>query len=338
MAADLYHIRRLEHGYNAQTILEINELSISESSITGLIGPNGSGKSTLLRILGFIETPRSGEVRFMNAPAAPFSPLVRFQVSLLTQTPYLMKRSVKKNIAYGLQLRGDTDHLDARVREALELVGLCPKEFSARQWCELSGGEAQRVALAARLALKPKVLLLDEPTASIDVASAQRIRDASLQARGQWGATLVIASHDWQWLHEICDDVIHLFKGKRLSAGHETILFGPWEPADNGFWKRALPDGQSVFVSPPPHAEAAAVLPAAALAVQMPNGAPPRCALTGTVSRLTLEKRTRQVIATLHAGDLPVTIKFTAQQATDLALLPGTRLTLRYDPDAVQWV
>ncbi len=69
------------------------------------------------------------------------------------------------------------------------------------------------MALAARLALKPKVLLLDEPTASVDAASAQLIKEASLRARKELGTTLIVASHDWQWLYEICDEILHLLTG-----------------------------------------------------------------------------------------------------------------------------
>ena len=125
-----------------------------------------------------------------------------------------MKRSVFNNVAYGLKLRGNGRKIATKVDEALTLVGLPGQVFARRPWYALSGGEAQRVALAARLALKPSVLLLDEPTASVDAASAQLIKEASLRARSQWDATLIVASHDWQWLYEICDEIWHLFKGK----------------------------------------------------------------------------------------------------------------------------
>jgi tungstate transport system ATP-binding protein len=92
-------------------------------------------------------------------------------------------------------------------------LGLDPDTFARRQWDELSGGEAQRVALAARLVLNPRVLLLDEPTASVDARSSELIRSASLRARNDWGTTLVIASHDREWLYDVCDEVLHLFKG-----------------------------------------------------------------------------------------------------------------------------
>ena len=90
------------------------------------------------------------------------------------------------------------------------MVGLPPDKFSRRKWFELSGGEAQRVALAARLVLRPEVLLLDEPTSSVDVASAQRMHEAVLEAKNSWKTTLVIASHDQTWLHGVCDTYVDL--------------------------------------------------------------------------------------------------------------------------------
>ena len=163
---DIYTLENVKYLYGEKSALSVDGLSIRPSSIVGLMGPNGSGKSTLLKLLAFVEKPTTGKIRYKGKPAAPFSKSVRFQITLLTQAPYLMRRSVFDNISYGLRLRGTRRDLSKRVAEALSMVGLAP-EFAKRSSRELSGGEAQRVALAARLALKPEVLLLDEPTASV---------------------------------------------------------------------------------------------------------------------------------------------------------------------------
>ena len=102
----LYRVSRLKHAYQGRTVLSIDTLEIAPASIVGLIGPNGSGKSTLLKLLAFVERPAEGRISFKGRPAAPFDENVRFQVCLLTQEPYLMKRTVYQNIAYGLKLRG----------------------------------------------------------------------------------------------------------------------------------------------------------------------------------------------------------------------------------------
>ena len=223
----LYHIKNMKHHYNGHPALDIDNFSIQPGTITGIIGPNGSGKSALLKMLAFIEKPGKGEILFKGEPAEPFAEHVRFQVSLLTQEPYLMKRSVFKNISYGLELRRDTHDLTNRVHDALSLVGLSGNDFSHRKWYELSGGEAQRVALAARLILKPEVLLLDEPTASIDAASAPIIKDTALPAQNKWGTTLVIASHDWEWLYDICEHVVPFVQGTPFWNRPSEFYFRP---------------------------------------------------------------------------------------------------------------
>ena len=134
---------------------------------------------------------------------------------MLPQEPYLLKRSVGDNISYGLKIRG-AEGRKGKVADALNRVGLDPVKFSGRSWHQLSGGEAQRVALAARLVLRPKVLLLDEPTASLDKESAARIKMASLAARREWGASLVVVSHDLAWLESVCDNILVLADGRLM--------------------------------------------------------------------------------------------------------------------------
>lgn len=211
--APLYELENIEQRYSGRLALEIEKLAVAEGSITGLAGHNGSGKSTLLRMLAFLERPAAGVIRFHGRPVSWDKSLVqlRQEVTLLTQEPYLLKRSVYANLAYGLKLRGKID--DGLIREGLAMVGLDPDSFGPRSWHELSGGEAQRVALAQRLVLRPKVLLLDEPTASLDEESAQMVLQASLLAKKEWSATLVVISHDREWLEAVSDSVVVLKKG-----------------------------------------------------------------------------------------------------------------------------
>jgi tungstate transport system ATP-binding protein len=211
MSAPLYTLRNIRQIYNGRPVLDLAELDVPERSILGLTGHNGSGKSTLLRILAFLEDPVSGSVTYAGRPAGTRDAALRREVTLLTQEPYLLKRSVLGNVGYGLKLRGGDGR--ERAEEALDMVGLAPEKFARRSWRELSGGEAQRVALASRLALRPRVLLLDEPTASLDRESVARIKDAALAARTAWGATLVVVSHDLPWLESVADRVIRLADG-----------------------------------------------------------------------------------------------------------------------------
>jgi tungstate transport system ATP-binding protein len=221
MSAPLYQVRGLAHFYDSRQVLDIPELDIPQGAVIGLAGPNGGGKSTLLRILALLEEPSRGHLLLDGVPRTPETAQARQGITLLLQEPYLLRRSVAANIAYGLKLRGAGRLRRADLDQALAWVGLDPAEFGRRRWYQLSGGEAKRVALAARLVLKPRVLLLDEPTAGVDAASALLLSQAALSARHQWGATLVVASHDLAWLGRTADQVWGLAYG-RLAAAPAT--------------------------------------------------------------------------------------------------------------------
>ncbi|CCO25365.1 ABC transporter ATP-binding protein [Maridesulfovibrio hydrothermalis] len=211
---ELYKLSNIVQQYNGRTVLELDHFSVSEGAIVGLAGHNGSGKSTLMRMLAFLENPVSGEIYYDGKKVELSGTDLRREVTMLTQEPYLLKRSVGRNVAYGLELRGESC-IESKVRDSLTQVGLEPDLFMSRQWFELSGGEAQRVALAARLAIMPKVLLLDEPTASLDRESTLLIHEAAVNARKENGTTLVIVSHDHHWLEEVSDTIFR-FAGGRL--------------------------------------------------------------------------------------------------------------------------
>jgi tungstate transport system ATP-binding protein len=339
VAFPLYSIRNLAHVYRGKPVLSIDRLDLPRGGIIGVIGPNGSGKSTFLRLAGFVEKPTAGEVLFDGRPAAPFAPEVRNRVTLLPQEPFLMKRTVLNNVAYGLQVRKGSDHLVERVDKALSYVGLDAKDFAQRPSYALSGGEAQRVALAARLILKPEVLLLDEPTANVDAVSAQLIQDAALKAQRGWGTTLVIASHDWQWLYEVSDTVLHLFKGRFFGTGRENIVFGPWDLRENGSWGKKLADGQLLRTSPPPTSDAAAVVADIRLLNGKASSAPGStdCTLSGTITRLALEKASGEVRASILVASVPLTIVLPQQQIREQSLYPGRRVSLAYNWPSIRW-
>lgn len=209
----LFSLRGVKRSYGSRLALDIPRLDIPAGRLLGVCGPNGSGKSTLLRLLAFLEPPDAGEVLFEGAPTGDLR-TVRRQVTLLLQEPYLLSRSVTENVAYGLNVRAIRD--DERVRSSLLAVGLDPDLFGERRRNELSGGEAQRVALAARLAIRPQVLLMDEPTASVDEESAARIALAARAACDE-GTTVVIVSHDRDWLDALVDDRLRLKAGRIVS-------------------------------------------------------------------------------------------------------------------------
>lgn len=227
MSAPLYELRGVEACYDpdvsgasgAACALCVPELSIARGSILGLVGHNGSGKSTLLKVLGFLLQPKAGDLffdgRVVDRAAWRAGHALRRRAVLLGQDTCLLKRSVAANVAYGLTLRG-LPVTERAVAGALALVGLDHAAYARRPWRQLSGGEARRVALAARLILKPEALLLDEPTTGLDRASTQHVKDAALSARAH-GAAIVIASHEVDWLSSIADRVLTLEEGRIVS-------------------------------------------------------------------------------------------------------------------------
>jgi tungstate transport system ATP-binding protein len=237
-------------------------------------------------------------------------------------------------------LRGNGTDIAGRVSEALAWVGLPSREFARRPWYALSGGEAQRVALAARLALKPNVLLLDEPTASVDAASAQLIKEAALRARQQWGTTLIVASHDWDWLYEVCDEVRHLFKARLFGTGKENVVFGPWRHYKGRLWEKELIDGQRIRLLEPPERDAAAIVIPNLITSETDTAAdrPETEHLHGIISRLTLEKTGAKIVATILVGNLPFTIKVSQNVIQQQNLYPGQSVSLYYATSSVKWL
>lgn len=243
----LYKLTNIEQYYDGRKVLDVKNLSLEENQIIGFFGPNGSGKSTLFSILSFINTQSSGILEYNGMDNKKLDFKTRQSVVIVPQNPYLLKRTVYENIAYGLKIRNETDNLDEKVYEALHLVGL-ENSFASRKWSQLSGGEAQRVALAARLILRPKVLILDEPTSGVDTNSAQLIKEAILTAKQKYNTTIFISSHDHNWLNHICDKKIALFNGNLIESGSVNLLFSPWEKNSNMELVKIFIDNQRLTI------------------------------------------------------------------------------------------
>ena len=190
MSANLYEARNLVQRYNGREALSVQHFAIEEGEAVFLTGPNGCGKSTLLRLLAFLERPAAGELRYAGGAEG------RKEATLLLQDPYLLHMSVFNNVVLGLKFRNQTADLRQTFERCMQAAGFDdPWNFADRGPRELSGGERQRVALASRLALRPRVLLLDEPTANVDAASARAIALAVRNSTAE-GMTVVCATHD----------------------------------------------------------------------------------------------------------------------------------------------
>jgi len=334
-----YHLKEIRHFYGTKKVLDIPDLVIEKGSITGILGPNGSGKSTLLKLMAFIRKPSFGQVIYNGRAEHPFSETVRSKVTLLTQKPYLLKRSVYDNIVYGLKIRKDRQDLDARVTKALATVGLA-NDFIHRKWHELSGGEAQRVALAARLILNPDVLLLDEPIASVDTESAKLIREASLNARKQMGTTLVVVSHDIQWLYSISDRQLSIYKGTMFATGMENVISGPFEPAQDHRVVKQVRDGQQIFLKAPESGSTTAIIRKKDIGIDLTPQAPHSGLnqIKGGISAMMLEKKTGFVLATITCDDLSFTLRLTQDQIQQMGLAPGRQVVIKFMSGDVAWI
>ena len=188
----IFEIRSLRKEYGGILALDLPELDVMQGDLVSLVGRNGSGKSTLLRMLAFLEKPSSGALDYFGGPDP------RREVTLLLQNPYLLKCSVFENVTLGLRLRGDRADHAARYAEAMKAAGFAaPEAMASRISSQLSGGERQRISLASRIIMKPRVLLLDEPTAHVDAASALMILDTVRACLAQ-GTTVICATHDRQ--------------------------------------------------------------------------------------------------------------------------------------------
>ncbi len=205
-------------------------LAIRPGELVALIGPTGSGKSTLIQHFNGLLRPTAGTVRVAGhdlwAPRADRR-RARQQVGLVFQFPeyQLFEETVRRDVAYGPGHLGLGEATVAeRVDEALHLVGLDPAHFGERSPFTLSGGEMRRVALAGVLAMRPEVLVLDEPTAGLDPRGKEEILHR-IEVLHRQGLTIVIITHSMDEVARLADRVIVLAEGRVVMAGSPAEIY-----------------------------------------------------------------------------------------------------------------
>jgi tungstate transport system ATP-binding protein len=215
-------------------ILHGVSLSIEAGGPTVVIGPNGAGKSVLLRLLHGLLAPTGGRIVWDGNPAG----LAGRQV-MVFQRPVLLRRSVLANALYPLRLAGvPRAAREARAREALALVGL--EALADRPARHLSGGEQQRLALARAAALRPEVLFLDEPCASLDPAATKAVEEIVLALAAR-GTKIVMTTHDLGQARRLAAEVVFLHRGRVVEHAPAGRLFAvPAAPETAAFLRGDL--------------------------------------------------------------------------------------------------
>jgi putative spermidine/putrescine transport system ATP-binding protein len=257
-------------------------LTVGDGELVCLLGPSGSGKSTLLRMIGGFETPSSGSITIDGEEVIHLPPERRPTGMVFQSHALWTHMNVFKNIAFGLKLRRrPADEIKRRVDTVMELVGLTG--YGSRQTHQLSGGQQQRVALARSLVLEPKILLLDEPFASLDQHLRERLREEVRDIQQRLKITTLFVTHGQDEALSMADRIVVLHDGRMEQVAAPDMLYRePATPFVAGFigtmnliegnvsggnfsrlgFSHALPvaDGPAIFAVRP---EALAITPAA---------------------------------------------------------------------------
>lgn len=236
----LFELHDVRMVYDGRVVLDLPRLGIEHGLAYSLQGPNGAGKSTLLGILSFLNAPHEGRVLFDGEPVVwkeSFLRPLRRKVALVEQHPVMFSCSVRENVGYGLAIRGvGKAERDRLVDAALELVGL--SHLAEAYAPRLSGGETQRVAIARALANNPKVLLLDEPTASVDTQNRVVIEQVVAELRDRGDTTIVLCTHNRSQAWALCPYVIFLEDGKLVHRSRANSYAGIMSVTDGQGWCR----------------------------------------------------------------------------------------------------
>ena len=220
----------LRKCYGERTVLDVESLSFESGFSYALVGPNGSGKSTLIRLLSGVEAATDGHIDVLGDETRE-----SLAVGYMPQKSYVFGFTVFRNVALALESsRLARDEVEERVHGALTAVGM--DEMADVRGTGLSGGEAQRVALARMLVQDLDVLLLDEPTASMDIAGTMLVEEALAVYRERTGCLLLTATHAPSQARRISERAVMLSAGKVVEFGetHE-VLSNPTSDAGREF-------------------------------------------------------------------------------------------------------
>lgn len=227
---------------NETRALEDVSFQLEPGEFAAVIGHTGSGKSTLMQQLNGLLRPDSGKITVgevcITNPSTKMTE-VRRKVGLVFQYPeyQLFEETVAKDVAFGPKQVGMTgEKLDRVVEESIRLTGLDYEEVKERSPFELSGGQKRRVAIAGVLAMKPEILILDEPTAGLDPSAHRDVLDLIRRIHRQERMTILLVSHNMGDIAELADRVLVMNRGKLVMNGTPAEVFSRGEP----LWEMSL--------------------------------------------------------------------------------------------------
>lgn len=216
----MIELHNISKSYGIVKVLEDVSLRINEGEIFAIIGHSGAGKTTLLKILALLERPDDGKYYYKGRIAGEGC---RREITMVPQKPVMFSGSVYSNVAYGLKIRKYCRReIEKRVKEALKLVNL--EGFEKHNAKRLSGGEQQRVAIARAIAINPKVLIMDEPTANLDLINAA-IVERVIEEIVSNGTTVILATHNLFQAKRLSDRVAHIFSGRIVEVSKTEEFF-----------------------------------------------------------------------------------------------------------------
>ena len=223
MTAPLLRATGLERRYGGHPVVRGISLSVDRNEVLAVLGPNGAGKSTLFRLLLLLEPADAGTVEFDGVRVRAGDARARTRMAGVFQRPWLFRGTVRSNVAYGLHGRRSGPERARAVDDALAALDIAA--IADAPVDSLSGGEAQRVALARALVLEPDVLLLDEPSANLDVTAQRRFREDVEHAVRAHARAVVVVTHDPAEAFALADRVAVLENGTLTQVGtpHELV-------------------------------------------------------------------------------------------------------------------
>lgn len=208
---------QLSFSVDGEAVVRGVDLDVGRGENVTVIGPSGAGKSTLLRLCNRLDEPTAGTVYLDGVDYRTIAPTdLRARVGLVPQSPALRDGTVRENVTVGRRLRGESVDPD-RVEALLEDVDLAG--YGDRDAADLSGGEAQRVAIARTLLVGPEVLLLDEPTASLDPDAQRGIERLLTDLLTDTDLTVLLVTHDESQATRIADRVVRFVDGRIADVG-----------------------------------------------------------------------------------------------------------------------